>query len=177
MSGRGPLHATALALAVDEDGPLAGVLVLGPAGAGKSSLALASISACPWRRTALVADDAVIIEQKGGDLVARAPERIAGLIEIRGFGPAPARCAASAILRLAIDLGLAASRMPEPQEFRPINETATLPLYPFMWRDAEATAAFRLLASVRSLLSGQIDRRTQDTPGSIWTDDPGKRLQ
>lgn len=82
----------------------AGVLLLGPAGAGKSDLVLRLLH----HGFTLVADDQVIIE----DGVARAPEALAGLLEVRGLGlfrlpHAPAR------LHLAVRLGRAA-RLPEP---------------------------------------------------------------
>ncbi len=145
------IHATALALAVDADGPLAGVLLLGPSGAGKSALALAAIEDCPWRRTALVADDAVEIQAKGGRATASARAPVKGLIEVRGFGPAPVRAAPSAALVAAFDLAAPAERLPEPGAY-PLGEGLSLPLYPF--KPGEAGPA-RLRVAVRSILGGQ----------------------
>ena len=56
----------------------AGVLVLGPAGSGKSDLVLRLLD----RGFDLVADDRVEIEHG----MARAPASLAGLIEVRGLG-------------------------------------------------------------------------------------------
>lgn len=153
-----PLYATAIALAVDADGPLAGVLLLGPSGAGKSALALAAIEACPFRRTALIADDQVAIAPGGA---ASAPETLKGLIEVRGFGPARVRSVASAWLVAAFDLGLDASRVPllETRRFAP---GADLPVIPFRRAGAEAAAAHRLRVIVRQVLCGQIGEDPQD---------------
>ena len=158
-----PLHAVAIALGVDADGPLAGVLILGPSGSGKSSLALAAIESCPWRRTSLVADDAVLIDAAG---VARAPEKIAGLIEVRGFGPAPVRSVAAAPLFVAVDLGGVSSRLPDLGEFQPQGAHTILPLCPFQWNGAEATAVARLRLLIRAILSGQSGRHIVEGPGS-----------
>ena len=145
------VHATALALAVDADGPLAGVLLLGASGAGKSLLALAAIENCPWRRTALIADDAVEIKLQAGRPVASARAPTKGLIEVRGFGPARARALAAAPLAAAFDLSAPAERLPEAGLYSP-GEGLSLPLYPFA--PGEAGPA-RLRAAVRSILGGQ----------------------
>lgn len=147
------IHGVALALAVDADGPRAGVLVLGPAGAGKSALALDLIHTCPWRRSALVADDVVILEtrfENGSRIVqARAPQPIAGRIEARGFGPVSAPTAGLARLVVGFDLAATPERVPAPGApagFR----VSDFPVYPFRL-DAPAPAA-RLRAAVRSIL-------------------------
>ena len=78
------LHATALIVGAE------GVLILGPSGSGKSSLAVRLIELSHARSgfAMLVADDQLWIERLGNRLVAETPEAIAGLVEIRGFGPA-----------------------------------------------------------------------------------------
>jgi serine kinase of HPr protein (carbohydrate metabolism regulator) len=65
------------------------LLIRGPAGSGKSRLALRLIEAAesgvlPFAR--LVADDRLRLEPWHGRLLARAPEELAGLIEVRGLG-------------------------------------------------------------------------------------------
>ena len=88
-----------------------GVLILGGSGSGKSALALAMIG----RGAALVADDRVILERRGGALVARAPATIAGLIEARGVGILRLPALAEAPLVAVVDLDRpAAARMPQP---------------------------------------------------------------
>lgn len=146
------VHGVAIGVAVDPDGPLAGALLLAPSGFGKSALALELIEACPWRRTALVADDAVLLSARGGAVFARAPEKIAGLLEIRGFGPAPVRRIASARIIAGFDLAAAADRLPEPQP-RILGDQITLRIWPF---ESGHTRSFRLRAMLRSILGGQM---------------------
>jgi hypothetical protein len=152
------IHATAIALAVDPDGPLAGALLLGPSGSGKSSLALAAIESCPFRRTAMVADDQVLIAANGE---AFAPKPLQGMIEIRGYGPARIRALDRTTIIAAFDLGAAAERMPPPQR-REIAPGLSVPVYPFMWTGAEAAAAHRLRVMVRQVLCGQTGEEPQD---------------
>jgi serine kinase of HPr protein (carbohydrate metabolism regulator) len=59
-----------------------GVLIEGPPGSGKSSLALALID----RGAQLVGDDGVTLEPRGGRLWACPPPNIAGKLEIRNVG-------------------------------------------------------------------------------------------
>ena len=70
------LHASCVELAGT------GVVLLGPSGSGKSDLALRLIDG----GARLVADDRVVVERSGDRLIARPPEAIAGLIEVRGLG-------------------------------------------------------------------------------------------
>ncbi|HEY5239180.1 MAG TPA: HPr kinase/phosphatase C-terminal domain-containing protein [Rhizomicrobium sp.] len=60
----------------------AGILILGKSGAGKSSLALRMIA----DGASLIADDRVELFARRGQLFARAPKTLAGLIEVRGVG-------------------------------------------------------------------------------------------
>ena len=156
------LHATAVAVAVDNDGPLAGALILGGSGAGKSALALSLIEACPFQRTALIADDVVFLETSRGGLVARRPESIAGMIEVRGFGPVKVRTISSCGLIIAVDLGAQSERVPAPRRFGAVEGSPGIPLYPFMWNGAEATAPHRLRRMIATILGGQSQRRGQD---------------
>lgn len=104
------LHGACIAL----DG--AGVLIRGPSGSGKSSLALLLASAAGG---ALVADDRVAVDVRGGEAVARPHPSLAGLVEVRGQGILSAADLGVAVLpevrlRLAIDLVEAADRLPGP---------------------------------------------------------------
>lgn len=76
------------------------VLIEGPPGSGKSSLALALID----RGAVLVGDDAVTLWAESGRLFASPPPNIAGLIEVRNLGlmrfPVAEPSQASLILRL-----------------------------------------------------------------------------
>jgi HPr serine kinase-like protein len=59
-----------------------GVLIEGPPGSGKSSLALALID----RGATLVGDDGVLLERRGDRLWALPAPAIAGLLEVRNVG-------------------------------------------------------------------------------------------
>ena len=70
-----------------------GVLLRGPSGSGKSSLALALLTAAlrlpdgqPGPIVSFVADDRVQISNRSGRLYAAPAAAIAGLIEVRGLG-------------------------------------------------------------------------------------------
>lgn len=80
------LHGVALALAVDPDGPLIGIVLTGAPGIGKSSVAVSLTETCPWRRTRLVSDDIIALDRRDDSVWGKAPERISGLIEVRGVG-------------------------------------------------------------------------------------------
>ncbi|OGN43426.1 MAG: serine kinase [Caulobacterales bacterium RIFCSPHIGHO2_01_FULL_70_19] len=105
-----PFHATAVA---DRSGGAGwrAALLCGPPGAGKSDLAL-RLTGRGWR---LVGDDYLHLFASGGALYARAPGTIAGRMEIRGLGIAPA--AALGLARVALVVQLVhgpVERMPEP---------------------------------------------------------------
>ena len=74
------LHAGLIARRVD--GLWRGVLIDGPSGVGKSDLALRAAQ----QGFRLVADDRVVAFLSGGRLYGRAPDTLAGLIEVRGVG-------------------------------------------------------------------------------------------
>ena len=86
------------------------VLIAGPSGSGKSDLALRLID----RGAALVSDDYTALAEEGGRLVASAPDRLAGRIEVRGVGIVEMECIASALVCLLVDLSAQPERMPEP---------------------------------------------------------------
>lgn len=89
------LHASCVAV----DGR--GVLITGPSGSGKSSLALALMA----YGAVLVADDRTEISVQGEDVVASCPPAIAGMIEARGMGILNAEVCPAVAVRLVVDLG------------------------------------------------------------------------
>jgi serine kinase of HPr protein (carbohydrate metabolism regulator) len=136
-SGAQPIHGTCVALGNR------GVLIRGRSGAGKSDLALRLIA----EGARLIADDQVLVEAVAGRLVARAPEPIRGLIEVRGVGLVPAPTASSAAVRLVIDLAAARAvpRLPEPRSTRIAGIDVPLAtLAPF-----EASAAIKVRLALR----------------------------
>jgi HPr kinase/phosphorylase len=96
------------------------LLIRGPAGSGKSQLALKLIAAAqsgllPFAR--LVADDRIRLEPCHGRLLARAPDTLAGLIEVRGLGIRELPHESVALIGGVIDLAAPdAERLPERSE-------------------------------------------------------------
>jgi HPr kinase/phosphorylase len=93
------------------------VLIRGPAGSGKSRLALNLIQAASHGQLTfarLVADDRVHIEAAHGRLIARPPAALAGLLEVRGLGIVQLPYEPMAVVSWVVDLDAAASmRMPD----------------------------------------------------------------
>jgi serine kinase of HPr protein (carbohydrate metabolism regulator) len=87
------------------------VLIEGPPGSGKSSLALMLID----RGATLVGDDGVLLEEHEGRLWALPPPNIAGLLEIRNVGLVT-MVAESAPVALIVRLDPDAKRLPEKAE-------------------------------------------------------------
>jgi HPr kinase/phosphorylase len=98
------LHASCAARAHAQGGDA--ILLLGPPGSGKSDMLLRLLR----HGFTLVADDQVIIE----DGLARAPDSLAGLLEVRGLGLFHLPYLAAATPRLVIALGQEAERLPVP---------------------------------------------------------------
>lgn len=125
----------------------AGVLLRGASGSGKSDLALRLVDA----GALLVADDQVDLaaDPTATLLTATAPERLAGLIEVRGLGILPAPATPSAFVRLVVDLvdRDAVPRLPDPAAVTLAGVAVPrVTLWPFA---ASAPAALRLaLAAV-----------------------------
>jgi len=76
-----------------------GILLLGPPTSGKSDLALCLIDV----GAVLIADDQVSLTRRDDHLHARAPERLAGLLALRGMGIMRLPCAEGG-LDIAVDL-------------------------------------------------------------------------
>jgi serine kinase of HPr protein (carbohydrate metabolism regulator) len=91
-----------------------GVLIAGRSGAGKSDLALRLID----RGAALVSDDYTELRRSGERLLARAPARIAGRIEIRGIGLVECEAAGDIPVCLYADLDRTPERLPDAASLR-----------------------------------------------------------
>lgn len=145
-----------------------GVLIQGNPGAGKSDLALRLIDQPGFgvqgetlKPARLVADDQVVIRRLGARLLARPPEKLHGLIEIRGLGILQIPFCPETILHLIVVLGQPEGmpRMPEPDDF--IGEILGTRL-PRIVLDAKAASA---PARVRAAL----DALSVDEPNVIST--------
>lgn len=100
------IHATVVSV----DGK--GVVLRGPSASGKSDLALRLIDC----GALLVADDRCDLVNTDSGLMASAPDRIAGLLEVRGLGVYRLEHASLAPVALVVDLTSADTieRLPEP---------------------------------------------------------------
>ena len=78
----------------------AGLIIRGPSGAGKSDLALRLID----RGARLVADDRVDVSVSDNGVIARAPETLAGLLEVRGLGILRVPVLEATVVRLVVKL-------------------------------------------------------------------------
>lgn len=113
MAGSPTIHASAVLVGARA------VLIRGPAGSGKSRLALALIEAgaaglFPFTR--LVADDRAHVEAAGGRLLVSPPDILRGLIEIRGLGIRRLPFEPCAVVGRLVDLAAPdAERLPQPE--------------------------------------------------------------
>jgi HPr kinase/phosphorylase len=112
------IHATAIRLGkagVAFGAPAScGILLVGRSGSGKSDLALRLIAA----GAKLVADDRTDLYASRGRLYAKAPKRIAGLLEVRGVGILKVPYATQMQVTLVVELGKAGPRLPEHRFYR-----------------------------------------------------------
>ncbi len=93
------------------------VLIRGPAGSGKSKLALELLQAADsglLRFARLVADDRAHVEPSHGRLLVRPAKTLAGLLEVRGLGIRRVEAEPVAVVGFVVDLAAAeAERLPE----------------------------------------------------------------
>src|SRR5918995_6084931 len=133
QEARALLHASCVDLAG------AGVVLLGPSGCGKSDLALRLIDG----GARLVADDRLTIERCGDRLIARPPQAIAGLIEVRGLGIMRVDHCPSSALGLVVALcDTPPARLPERTTYQVLG--VALPYLELDPRAPSACAKIRL---------------------------------
>ena len=105
MSDSASEHVHASTVAIDGRA----VLITGPSGSGKSDLALRLID----RGFILVGDDRTIVRRDGERLVASAPARIAGKLEVRGIGIVEMESVSDVSVALIVELASEIERLPE----------------------------------------------------------------
>ena len=152
-----PLQATGVGVALDHDGPLEGVILMGPSGIGKTSTALALIEGCPFQRSALIGDDMVLLSTDSGEILASPAQAMAGFAEIRGFGLTKARMSADTRLRLMVKLtDSVPTRVSSPTQAG-LGETGlSLPSITLKGHNIAATdLAIRIRSILRTFLTGQ----------------------
>lgn len=140
------IHACAAALRLQ--GTWRGLLLTGPSGAGKSDLMLRLIDR-GWRAAA---DDYAYVWASGGRLYARAPDRIAGRMEVRGQGIVPM----PALTLIRVDLIArcvvhAPDRLPDPA----FQRVADVRLPVIDIQPLHASAPARLAMALRTLGAGR----------------------
>lgn len=125
-----------------------GLLFVGPAGAGKSSLALQTLFSArlAGHFAALVSDDQVFLEAVNGGVRATAPASIAGMIELRGSGIGRVKSIPEAEIHHAVRLVEvhAENRIPEENQYWRAEGGVALPMLfldrkvrdPFPWLEA-----------------------------------------
>jgi HPr kinase/phosphorylase len=105
------IHATALVFGHR------GILIRGPAGAGKSALALSLLQCGDGTFSRLVGDDRIQVETAHGRLLMRPAAALQGLIEIRGVGILRLPFEPVAMAHVVVDLGAPdAQRLPLPAD-------------------------------------------------------------
>lgn len=110
-----------------------GVLIEGPSGSGKSDLALRALS----QGFRLVADDRTLIWASGGDLYGRAPDALAGLMEIRGLGVVAQPTLRHCRIVLCVRDGTP-QRMPDPSVINYAGLSVPLMILPLLESSAPA---------------------------------------
>lgn len=111
-AGRHILHAGLIAIRIG--GSWRGVLIEGPSGSGKSDLALRALD----HGFHLAADDRTVVFVSQGRLFGRAPDRLLGLIEVRGvgvLGHGALPVAEIAMAALCENAPEAVDRLPDPE--------------------------------------------------------------
>lgn len=119
------------------------LLIEGPPGVGKSSLALALID----RGATLVSDDGVLLTLRGERVHAHPHPRIAGLLEVRNLGLIPMPTLADVPVALVLLLDHAAARYVEATE-PVVRAGCELPLLR-LWPDSPVLALRAELALTR----------------------------
>lgn len=146
-----PFHASC----VDLPDNLGGVLIMGPAQSGKSSLTLQLMA----QGARLVSDDQTLVQSGAQGLVASAPPGLQGLVEIGGYGIVkvpPAQQADTTLLRLVVILvpvAEALERMPEATQ-HPVMGVSL----PRLWlRPHDPAAPAKIMAVLRYPLLDHAD--------------------
>ncbi|MEH2510994.1 HPr kinase/phosphorylase [Nitrobacteraceae bacterium AZCC 1564] len=110
------------------------VLIRGPSGSGKSSLAFDLILAGRAGQSAkatLIGDDRVRLAPRDGRLIVQNVPELAGLIEIRGLGIRKIDATSEAVIGVVVDLSASdAERLPPPEALKTVISGVELPRIP-----------------------------------------------
>lgn len=135
-----------------------GVLLLGESGVGKSDLALRLID----QGASLVADDQVIVEQKGASVLVSAPDASKGMLEVRGVGIVRMPYVKYAPLKLVVQLTQTGKieRLPEPSFYIPRR----VPMV--VLSSLEPSAEAKIRTAVQALAKGTVISGFWEPPSS-----------
>lgn len=114
-------------------------MLRGPSGVGKSDLALRLLAA----GGTLIADDQTLVRVEAGQLLARAPEAIRGMMEVRGVGLVAIPACAEAPLTALVDCvspDAMIERLPESR----IEAMEGIPLHYMQLHALEASAVAKI---------------------------------
>ena len=139
-----------------------GVLIIGPPGSGKSSLALRLMDepgygiATHLMRGELVSDDQVVVRRTETGLVASAPPTLAGKFEIRGLGivSVPTQAAVSVALVVSLKPHAEIERLPHPRTYEILG--IALPTVEIDGNSASAPARLRASLNKFMLWNGPV---------------------
>ena len=138
-----------------------GLILVGPPGSGKSSLALQTMFSArlAGHFAALVSDDQVFLEAVNGEVRASTPATISGMIELRGSGIGKVKSVSEAVLHHAVRLVdvHAENRIPEENQYWRAEGGIELPMLfldrkvrdPYPWLEALVTG-FPLRPAIRN---------------------------
>jgi serine kinase of HPr protein (carbohydrate metabolism regulator) len=111
------------------------VMICGPSGSGKSDLALRLLD----RGFTLVSDDQTLVRRDGERVIASAPDRLAGKIEVRGIGIVDLEAVQDVPVALIVELTSDMQRLPDDSRERTILGVA-LPIVTIDAMTASASA-------------------------------------
>lgn len=140
-----------------------GVLVEGPSGAGKSDFALRCLDA----GFAVVADDRVEVWVSGGRLYGRAPDSLAGRMEVRGLDVLTVPALRYCRIGLCVRSG-APERMPKPASVANAGLSVPLLILPLLESSAPAKlrrALWHLGAGAEGAYLGGLAAGVSPRPG------------
>lgn len=128
------------------------VLLRGPSGFGKSDLALRMMD----QGAELVSDDYVELDVQNGQIIARPPIAIQGLMEVRGLGVIKVRHLHEAVVKLAFNLVApgVVDRVPVYRS-RLFIDGSAVPLFSLDGLAASSPAKIRMALSRYKDLQGQ----------------------
>ena len=129
-----------------------GILLRGPAGSGKSSLARRVVETAQRQGlfARLVGDDRILVSLASGRLLAGPHPALAGAIEVRGVGILAVANVSGAVIRLVVDCDVESERF--PSENQRVTQICGVTLPRLVAGAEEADKVLLMLTAVHSAL-------------------------